>query len=45
MVHIPTTHPTWQEVAIKESEWTSQVRVIEANLNEIYCIMVQLMIE
>ena len=43
-VHIPPQRSLErQEVAIKEAEWTSPMQLIEEHLNDVDCIMVQLM--
>ena len=38
-VHKHTTHAGWQEVSIKETEWTVLIQVIEEHLNPMGCIM------
>ena len=38
-----TSHPGWEEVAVKEAAWTSLI--IQDNLNELGCIVVQQMVK
>ena len=34
-------HPNWQEVSIKEPEWTMPLEIIKDNLREMVCLMMQ----
>ena len=42
-VHLHPSHPNWQEVSIKESEWTVLPDFIIDSLSEMDCLMMQQM--
>ena len=45
MVHLPPTDQNWQKVAIKEPERTVLLQIINDNINDMDCVMIQQMMQ
>ena len=43
LVNLPPSHPNWQEVSIREPEWTVLVEITKHNHSEMDCLMIQQM--
>ena len=44
-VHLPATHPNWQQAAVNAPEWTVLMQILKDVQNEMDCVMVQQMLQ